>query len=117
MHVEIQYQEWHKTHPEFDQCPFDHSFKQGSFAWSLAANEVKSYERRLFVTERGYIGQGHPIEEVGDVICLLYGCAAPTILWLEGNHYLLVDDCCIHGIINGEALEWSRLDDAEFELH
>ena len=116
-HVEIQHQEWKKTHPESDQCPFDHSFQQGSFAWSLAANEVKSYERRMFVTERGYIGQGHSIEEVGDVICLLYGCAAPTILRPKGNHYLMVGDCYIHSIMNGEALEWRGVEDTEFEIH
>jgi len=116
-HEEVRHQEWQKSHPEPEHCHFDHSFKQGSFAWSLAANEADSYRRRIFVTERGYIGLGKPLEEVGDVICLLYGSGAPAILRPQGNHYLLVGDCYVHEIMNGEALEWPGLEDTEFEIH
>lgn len=116
-HEETRHQEWQKTHPASEQCPFDHSHRQGSFAWSMAAIEADSYRRRMFATERGYIGLGQPLEEVGDVVCLLYGSAAPTILRPRGDYYLLIGDCYIHEIMNGEALQWPGLEDVEFEIH
>lgn len=58
---EIRHLEWEKSRTtESEQCPFDHSFKQRSFAWSLAANEAGSYMRSTFSTKRGYMGLGKP---------------------------------------------------------
>lgn len=51
------------------------------------------------------------------MICLLYGSGAPAILRPQGNHYLLVGNCYVHEIMNGEALEWPGLEDTEFEIH
>jgi hypothetical protein len=65
---------------------------------------------------RGYIGLGKPLAEVGDVIYLLCGSAAPMILRPEGDYYLLVGDCYIHQIMNGEALAWPGVEDVELVL-
>ena len=114
---EIRHQEWEKNHLDPQQCPFDHSFKRGSFVWSLAANNANSYQRTMFATQRGYIGLGRPTAEVGDVICFLYGGAVPMILRPQGSHYLLVGDCYIHEIMDGEALQWPGIEDEEFEIY
>ncbi len=116
-HEDTRHQEWRMNHPEPEQCPFDHPFKHGSFAWSLAASEAGSYWRRMFITERGYMGLGQPLAKIGDVIYQLYGSAAPAILRPREVYYLMIGDCYIHEIMNGEALEWPWLEDMEFKIH
>jgi len=73
--------------------------------------------RRLICIAKGFLGLATPIAKEGDVVCLLYGGAVPFILRPEGQHYLLVGDCYVHEVVDGEALEFPGATDIEFEIH
>lgn len=60
------------------------------------------YHRRLFTTCNGYIGIGSRTLRPGDRICVLLGCVVPLIVRPRGNHYELIGECYIHGMMNGE---------------
>jgi hypothetical protein len=63
--------------------------------------------RRFIITSMGYIGLATKNTRQGDIVCILFGCSTPVIL-RPSNHgaYNLVGDCYVHGIMEGEAMEW-----------
>ena len=63
--------------------------------------------RRFIITAKGYIGLATKNTRQGDIVCILFGCSTPVIL-RPSNHgaYNLVGDCYVHGIMEGEAMEW-----------
>jgi len=60
--------------------------------------------RKLLVTKTGFIGLAPPEAKPGDIVAVLIGAPTPHILRKRGNHYKLVGECYIHGIMGGEAL-------------
>ncbi|KAF2137710.1 uncharacterized protein K452DRAFT_301685 [Aplosporella prunicola CBS 121167] len=85
--------------------------------------------RRIFVTEKKYIGLGPSDLEVGDVVALIPGCKTPMLLREEpvgeeesegqqsheeqGRHpprYRAVGECYVHGIMQGEAVRDGQAD-------
>ena len=74
--------------------------------------------RVLFTTSFGYAGLGPPECETGDLICIVHGAAAPFLLHKstevpfedksaesqEDQTYVLVGECYIHGLMNGEGM-------------
>lgn len=76
--------------------------------------------RRFFCTSRGFFGLGPRVLRKNDLCCVLFGGRVPFILRKVKNHYLLVGECYLHGIMRGEAIEMWRngeLQVQEFELH
>ena len=71
---------------------------------------------RCFHTEKGYIGLGPLDTEVGDVVCVLEGHKAPVLLRRRDSHYVLVGDCDVVGIMNGEILDAVKRRDAEITI-
>lgn len=63
-----------------------------------------STNRRLFVTDNGYIGLGPVKMRKGDQICILYGCSVPIVLRKVSGGVTLVGDAYLHGLMDGEAL-------------
>jgi hypothetical protein len=60
-----------------------------------------------------------------DIICILYGCSVPVILRpriekdgeTEQTHFLLVGECYLHGMMDGEAIDRAHeFKEMEFEL-
>lgn len=41
----------------------------------------------------------------GDIICILIGCALPMILRRKKNHYVVIGESYVHGLMYGEILE------------
>ena len=41
----------------------------------------------------------------GDIICVLFGGKMPFCLRPWGDCYLLVGECYVHGLMNGEAMK------------
>ncbi|KAJ9136559.1 hypothetical protein NKR23_g9735 [Pleurostoma richardsiae] len=68
----------------------------------------------LFVTPQGYIGNGPPGTQKGDLICVLLGGRAPLIIRPVENHFVVVGDCYVHGVMAGEIV--AKLDRGEGEL-
>ena len=64
-----------------------------------------NWGRRLFITEKGRIGVGAADLRVNDVIGILYGGQLAYTLRPQGEEYLHVGACYVHGVMNGEAVK------------
>jgi hypothetical protein len=47
--------------------------------------------------------------ESGDVVALMHGSSLPLILRAIDSHYIIMGPCYVHGIMDGENLEWDEL--------
>ncbi len=71
--------------------------------------------RRMFVTEKGYIGIAPWNAELGDLITVLKGGKTPFLLRLPpASGYQLVGESYVYGIMGGEAIAGKR-DDVEWQ--
>jgi hypothetical protein len=74
----------------------------------------------VFVTEKGYIGEGTNRSRPGDIICVLLGCNYPVILRPIAGHYEFFGEIYVHGIMHGEvirAVEEGKVQSRGFEIH
>jgi hypothetical protein len=55
------------------------------------------------VTEKGYVGLGRP--GVGDEVWILGGGQVPFLLRPTGKRYLFVENCYVHGVMEGEVID------------
>lgn len=63
-------------------------------------------DHALITTDLGYFGVAHTDTQVGDVICVIFGCLSPIIsrpMPME-NAFQVVGSCYIHGFSDGEAI-------------
>ena len=65
-------------------------------------------QRRFMVTKSGYIGLVPQLTEVGDIICALFGCDTPLVLRPINDHYILIGECYVHGLMDGELVDGLR---------
>jgi len=68
------------------------------------------WNRRLSrLTYTGRLGLLPVDAEPGDSICILLGCSVPVVLrpddFEDPSHFVLIGECYVHGIMNGEALD------------
>ena len=87
---------------------------------TIISASLSMNRRRLVISENGYVGLGMWNVEVGDLICILLGCNFPVILRRIENHYVLIGEAYIDGIMNGEAMEGLKNGEHEtqsFEIH
>ncbi|KAK3307765.1 heterokaryon incompatibility protein-domain-containing protein [Chaetomium strumarium] len=83
--------------------------------WARSANGA-SRNRRFARTSGGYFVLGPKVMEPGDVVCVLYGGNMPFCLRPWGDKYLLVGECYVHGVMNGEVVEAESVNEQVFEL-
>jgi len=77
---------------------------------------VRSYSigRNLCATERKYLGRVPHQSKVGDRICIFKGGSVPFLVRKDvDDHYQLIGECYIHGIMDGEAMERDDLKSLE----
>lgn len=75
-----------------------------AFGWTGCASTLCG-QRCFFRTEKGYYGLG-PVElEAGDIVSVLFGGTTPFVLRPVGESYMLVGECYVYGLMNGEAIE------------
>lgn len=86
------------------------------FKWSHEATLVTRY-RRFAVTSTGYYVLGPDAVQFGDVVVVLYGGKTPFLLRRDGSHWLLIGECYVHGLMNGEALDMNGLEEETFSIH
>lgn len=72
--------------------------------WSRWAASVVD-GRRFAKTRSGYYVLGPVALEIGDVVCVLFGCKVPFCLRPMDGRYLLVGECYAHGLMKGEAMD------------
>ncbi|KAI9771043.1 MAG: hypothetical protein M1839_002979 [Geoglossum umbratile] len=88
------------------------------YKWSRAANGASTH-RAFARTAEGYFVLGPKVMEVGDIVCVLFGGKMPFCLRPWGRHYLLIGECYVHGLMNGEAMEMlkqGKVEEAEFHI-
>ena len=78
---------------------------------ALMQTDRVNLHRRLVTTERGHVGMALETVETTDVIAVLLGCSTSMVLrQAQGNsghlRWKVVGECYLHGIMNGEAMEW-----------
>ena len=70
--------------------------------------QATTWNRRFMVTRGKRFGIAPPNAEIGDLLCLLWGCSVPVVLRKRGEYFELIGDCYIHDIMNWEHLERNR---------
>ncbi|KAK6860161.1 heterokaryon incompatibility protein-domain-containing protein [Apiospora arundinis] len=98
--------------------PLDPNFsslasEDGADRWQ-DASEMFAGNRRFVRTKSGYYALCPGLVKVGDLIVVLMGCMTPFVLRPAGDGYLLVGDCYVHGIMQGQAT--SMLDEGNIVL-
>lgn len=62
--------------------------------------------RRFAATDIGLVGYVPMRAKKGDLVCILFGSEVPFVVRKEAEgKYLLVGECYMHGIMEGEAVE------------
>ena len=69
--------------------------------------------RCLFTTRQGYIGLGPLNLQPDDQICVLFGSQVPLVLRKVDDHHVLVGECFVLGLMDGEAI--TRLEEGKEE--
>lgn len=81
---------------------------------------VKPDRRHLFVTEDGYLGLGPRSMKNGDLVCVILGCEVPLVLRRVASHCVIVGECFMLKIMDGEAFKGSKADEhvnlVEFDI-
>ena len=78
---------------------------------ALMQRDRINLSRKLVTTERGFVGMALETAERGDAVVVLQGCSVPLVLkevrTASGDvRWRIVGECYLHGIMNGEAMEW-----------
>ncbi|KAF5662413.1 ankyrin het domain-containing protein [Fusarium circinatum] len=68
--------------------------------WATSASDGRVFAR----SKKGYYVLGPSALQVGDIICVLFGCKVPFCLRRVGERYLLVGECYVHGLMKGEVM-------------
>ena len=74
--------------------------------------------RRLFITEKGYMGLGSPSLQGGDLVVIFSGCEMPfAVRKRHTGGFHLIEECYVHGIMDGQLFEESEQTKTElFEI-
>ncbi|KAK7211997.1 hypothetical protein V2G26_019175 [Clonostachys chloroleuca] len=83
----------------------DHDDHLGIFADPDPNIRDATMRRLLFFTVKGYMGLAPLTAQVGDKVCLLKGAQFPIILRPNGDHWIVVGESYIHGIMDGEGCD------------
>jgi hypothetical protein len=113
-----------KVNLDLDQIPglLEYTRTQDEVGWNddyVKVVELHCGYRRFFITEKGYLGLGPNKIETGDQVCILFGGKTPFILRKVEEHYKLIGEAYIHGIMNGEIVQqWEagELSEQWFEI-
>lgn len=73
------------------------------------------WSRRLITTTNGFVGIAPEPSQPGDLVCVMLGCSVPIVLRPQKELYTVVGSCYVHGLMEGEAIEWQRTGEREFE--
>jgi hypothetical protein len=88
--------------------------KDFSGSWGPA-----NFVRKMITTQKGYVGMAPELSRRRDLVCLLFGCRMPVVLTPEGDHFRLMGEYYVHGLMFGEdmnAFERGGYEVENFEL-
>ncbi|GAW25940.1 putative het domain-containing protein [Rosellinia necatrix] len=90
---------------EGTECECDHEKWN---RWAASASEGRLFAK----TGREYYVLGPVALDVGDIVCVLFGHKVPFCLRPVGMRHMLVGECYVHGLMNGEAMDMLARDEA-----
>jgi hypothetical protein len=64
--------------------------------------------RVIILTGQGYMGLAPEATKKGDSIALFKGGKLPFVIRKEGKNWIIIGNCYIHGIMNGEDFDDAR---------
>jgi hypothetical protein len=80
---------------------------------TLQGPDPAYHHRKLFLTQKGYLGLGPKHVLQGDIVSILKGGSVPVILRNNNEHVRMIGEAYVHNIMDGEAIE--AADDENFE--
>jgi hypothetical protein len=72
-------------------------------------------KKSFFITRTGYFGLGPLALEEGDMVCVLPGCSVPLLIRKRDYYHVLVGECFVWGLMDGEAMLNRKIDE-DYEL-
>jgi hypothetical protein len=96
----------HGSGSEIKWCGEIEIENRGALHCLQLAEQLNEIRKMSFIlTERDYMGLAPPGTKIGDIVCVLLGYKVPIILRQVEDHYLLVGDSFVYGLMDGEALQ------------
>lgn len=86
----------------------DAAWEESDLVEFVRSTETMMESRRLFVSDKGYIGLAPDIVSPADICCIVAGACVPLIMrpcMERQNSYFLVGECYVHGVMHGQATE------------
>ncbi|KAL5313536.1 hypothetical protein ACEPPN_017956 [Leptodophora sp. 'Broadleaf-Isolate-01'] len=112
--------ELHELSSSFDCLPPSlKSGEDGVCAHVTLRITQKAEGRKAFVSTGGYCGLVPQHTQIGDQLCVLFGCDVPVVLRPIGGSYQFIGECYIHWLMEGEAikaLDAGRVKSQTFEI-
>lgn len=66
-------------------------------------------KRKVFLTTCGMMGAGPVVVEAGDIVVVLFGGSVPFVLRPKDDHYQLIGQCFVEGLMEGQRIhDWRR---------
>jgi hypothetical protein len=78
-----------------------------------AEGYMEMQTRVAFHTSKGYVGLGPAGMAPGDVLCVLAGQNCPVVLRPRDSHYIMISNCIVTGLMDGEAWRDTSVGDTE----
>jgi hypothetical protein len=72
---------------------------------SMYAVMLRTSRRRLFATEKGYVGLGPLDTTEGDIVAVLIGCNVSIVIRKKEHDWDLIGESFLCGIMNGEIMD------------
>lgn len=77
----------------------------------------RAFTGRMFcITQSGYMGWVPLSAQVGDELCNFRGCRMPYLIRTLGEGYRLHGACYLHGLMNGEAVRLTHVEETDIRL-
>ncbi len=77
----------------------------GGLTWGMEIYALTfATNRRFFISDNGYIGLAPIRAQIGDQVCILYGCSVPVVLRKEDGYAKLIGEAYCHGLMDGRAV-------------
>lgn len=101
---------------ELQRWPFHEGSKHGMRTMLAFLGQLENtLKRSVFITKKGFIGVGPRLDiQICDRICIIPGCRVPLVVRKVDDHYLLVGDTYVFGMMQGEMT--AKLGHADVEL-
>jgi hypothetical protein len=96
--AEAQPIQWPEHVPPGHEFIYFSRFELSMYTWTESTTS-------LFETKDGYFGLGPKTMRKDDLICVLFGSNVPFVLRRVGDYFVLVGECFVLGLMDGEAID------------